>query len=73
MLFKGNKEYSKKEITSLHQFRKILGNPKIRSYADNIANIYRRKAGKSLWKRQKGIPLNNLEVNYQKIKEMWEK
>ena len=72
LLFEKNKICSKKFITSLHKFREILGDQKIRSYADNMANIYRRKASKPLRRQQKGIPLNIIEVNYQKVKEKWE-
>jgi hypothetical protein len=71
-LFEKNKIYINKFITSLHKFREMLGNPKIRSYADNIANIYRKKAPKPPRRQQKGIPLNLVEVNYQKVKEKWE-
>ena len=72
LLFKENKIYSSKFITSLHKFREILGDSKIRSYADNIANIYRRKAPKPLRRQQKGVPLTLIEVNYQKVKEKWD-
>ena len=52
----------------MHKLREISGDSKIRSYADNIANIYRKKALKPLRRRQKGIPLNIVKINYQKIK-----
>jgi hypothetical protein len=71
MLFEGNAKYSSKFITSLSQLRKISGDFKVRSSADNMANIYRRKSLKSLKRRQKGIALNLVEINYQKIKEKW--
>lgn len=70
-LFEGNKSYFDKAITSLHEFRKILGDSKIRSYADNIANIYRRKATKPIRRQQKGVQLNVIEVNYQNVKDKW--
>lgn len=72
LLFAGNSAYFSKFITSLSELRRISGNFKIRSYADNIANIYRRKALKPLRRRQKGILLNLVELNYSKIKEKWE-
>ncbi len=68
LLFEGNDKYFSKFITSLSKLREISGDSKIRSYADNIANVYRRKALKSLRRKQRGIPLNIVEVNYQKIK-----
>jgi hypothetical protein len=72
-LFYGNKNYFEKNITSLHKFRKILGDSKIRSYADNLSNIYRKKAGKPLHRKQKGMPLNIIKVSYQNIVELWKK
>lgn len=72
LLFHMNKEYSSKFITSISKLRRITGDSKIRSYADNIANVYRKKTFKPLRRRQKGIELNIIEINYQKIKEKWE-
>ncbi|MBI2449498.1 hypothetical protein HYV49_04340 [Candidatus Pacearchaeota archaeon] len=72
LLFEGNKKYSSKFITSLSKLREVSGDSKIRSYADNIANIYRRKALKPLRRKQKGIVLNPVDINYQKIKEKLE-
>lgn len=71
LLFKGNNKYLSKFITSLSELRKITGDSKVRSYADNIANTYRKKALKLLRRRQRGVPLNLIEINYQKIKEKW--
>lgn len=71
LLFHGDQFYSKKFVTSLHKFREILGDSKIRSYADNISNVYRKKASKPLRRQQKGVGLNLVEVNYQRIKEKW--
>jgi hypothetical protein len=71
LLFINNEKYLSKQITSLSWLRKITGDLKLRSYADNIANIYRRKALKPLRKRQKGVALNLIEINYRKIKEKW--
>lgn len=72
VLFKKEEAYTHKLITSLHKFREMLGDLKIRSYADNIANVYRKKAPKPLRRQQKGIPLDIIEVNYQKVMEKWE-
>src|SRR3989338_6670523 len=67
-----NKLYSSKFITSLSKLREISGDHKIRSYADNIANIYRKKALKPNRRQQKGVKLNFVEINYKKIKEKLE-
>jgi len=71
-LFSKNKKYSSKFITSLSKLREISGDPKIKSYADNIANTYRRKTLKPLRRRQKGISLNIVKINYQKVKKKLE-
>ena len=71
ILFKDNKYYSKKEITSLSKFRKLTGNKNLRSYADNIANTYRRKIFLNKQRRQRGIPLNIVKINYKMIVEKW--
>ena len=72
ILFSKNKKYVSKFITSLNKLREISGDSKIRSYADNIANTYRRKSLKPLRRRQKGILLNIVKINYQKIKKKLE-
>ena len=72
ILFNNNKIYSSKFITSLSKLREISGDHKIRSYADNIANIYRKKALKPNRRQQKGVKLNLVEINYKKIKEKLE-
>jgi len=72
LLFEKNKKYSSKFITSLSKLREISGDYKLRSYADNIANIYRKKALKPLRRKQKGVVLNIVEINYLKIREKWE-
>lgn len=71
LLFLENKKYPSKYITSLSRLRKLAGDAKIRSYADNTANIYRRKALKPLRRIQKGVKLSIVKINYQKIKEKW--
>lgn len=71
-LFRGNKRYSSKLITSLGKLREISGDSKIRSYADNTANIYRRKALKPIRRKQRGVSLNLVKVNYRGIKDKWE-
>jgi len=71
LLFQEDDIYFSKFITSLSKLREISGNPKIRSYADNIANVYRRKGLRSDKRKQKGIKLNLVEINYKKIIEKW--
>ena len=73
ILFKGNNEYRKKKIMSIAELREITGNPKLKSYADSAANIYRKKARKPLYRQQKGVPLNIVHLNYAKITELWNK
>jgi len=68
--FKGNKEYPNKKIMCIGDLRKISGYSKIRSYADGIANIYRRKALKPIHRRQRGIELDICEINYSIIKDI---
>jgi hypothetical protein len=58
------------EIINIVEFRKRLGR-NIGSFADNYANIYRRKALKpNRW--AKGKELNVVEVTYNLIKRYWE-
>lgn len=73
LFFGKNEEYSSKFITSLSKLRKITGDFKIRSYADNIANIYRRKGLKPLRRKQKGVELNIVNLDYKTIKQNLEK
>ncbi len=71
IFFCKNKRYLEKEITSISKLRKITGNSKLRSYADNIANIYRKKGVRAITRRQKGIKLNIIKVNYEMIYSKW--
>ena len=71
LLFKDKKEYSKKEVISIGKLRKITGNEKLKSYADKMANSYRKRALKSKIRQQKGTPLNIIKVNYKMVKEKW--
>ena len=72
LLFEGKEEYKSKFITSISKLRELTGDSKIRSYADNIVNIYRRKGLKTIRKQQKGIKLNLIEINYRKILDKWQ-
>jgi len=71
LLFEENEKYLSKFITSLSKLREITGDSNIRSYADNIANIYRKKGLKSKARKQKGIKLNLQEINYKMIVGKW--
>jgi hypothetical protein len=67
LLFGDNASYGSKDIACIGDLRGILGDSKVRSYADNIANVYRRKALKPLRRRQRGIALDICGINYKKI------
>jgi len=71
ILFLDNKEYFEKEISSLAKLREITGDKSIRSYADNMTGIYRRKIFQKIQRRQKGVRLNIVKVNYKMIVEKW--
>ncbi len=71
ILFYGNKQYQIKEIISIGELRNITGNNKLKSYADNISNIYRKKGFKSLQRRQKGIKLNIISLSYNLLINRW--
>lgn len=71
ILFSNSKEYFRKEISSLAKLREITGDKSIRSHADNIAAIYRRKIFQKIQRKQKGIQLNIVEINYKIIAEKW--
>ena len=71
-LFNGNSKYSSKLIISLSRLREISGDNKIRSYADNVANIYRKKGLKPLTRKQRGVKLNLIDLGYQRIRQKWE-
>lgn len=72
LLFSEDREFSKKEIISLSRVRKITGKEGLKSYAHNIANSYRRRVLKSVQRKQKGITLNQIFINYGLITEKWE-
>ena len=70
-LFQNNKQYLGKEISSLSKFRKITGDKKLRSYADNTAKMYRRKIFLNKSRRDRGIKLNVIKINYKQIIGKW--
>ena len=71
LLFSKNKDYFNKKVLSISRLRMITGKNKLKSYADNIARSYRRRALRSLRKRQEGIELSVTDINYKKLKQAW--
>ncbi|MDA3836219.1 MAG: hypothetical protein PF542_01215 [Nanoarchaeota archaeon] len=71
--FEGNCDYGGKEIISISYLRKITGDKKIRSYADKVANIYRVKGVKSGVRRQRGVGLNMIDLDFNIILDMLKK
>ena len=72
-LFFGNKKYEEKQIISIGELRELTGNPKLTSMADGLANAYRKRASKGLWRQQKGISLNIVLLNFEQIVTQWKK
>lgn len=70
LLMQDNKEYLQKKIISISELKKLTGNRKISSYAHGAANSYRKRALYP-WKRNKGIPLTLIDINYDLIVEKW--
>ena len=70
-LFKGDREYESKEIISIGRLRDITGNSKLKSQADSVANIYRRKVLRKVQRRQRGIELNIVPINYSLVTKLW--
>jgi hypothetical protein len=71
LLCQGNESYLSKKVMCIEELRELTGNPKLKSYADGIANIYRKKGLKSIQRRQKGIRLNLIALNYKQICDIW--
>ena len=71
LLFEEVGEYSKKEIMSLYELRKLTGKKKLKSYADNVASSYRRRGLKCLARKQEGKEIYPIRTNYKSIKEKW--
>ena len=71
LLFSGNKVFLDKDIKSLAELRIETGNKRLRSYADDIAYSYMRRALKSIVRRQKGTPLNVVRVTYDMFYDKW--
>ncbi len=72
LLFSENKEYSIKKIISIGELREITGKRKLKSYADNSARSYRKRALKSPSRQQEGVEIHPIKINYKSIKEKWE-
>lgn len=73
LLFTENNRYNGKSIISIADLRTISGDPNLTSYADNIVNIYRKKALRVEYRRQKGIQLDTITINFKRISEQWNK
>ncbi len=71
LLFLGSKEYDSKIVKSVNELRTETGNKNLRSYADDIAYSYMRRALKSISRRQRGIPLNVVKITYSMTCEKW--
>ena len=73
ILFKNNPNYKNKSIHSMNELREVTGKRKLKSYADNMARAYRKRALKSLKRIQEGRQLNPIRVSYKEIKEKWQR
>lgn len=71
LLFDEESDYYNKLVISITDLRDLTGDKKIRSYADGKAKAYRKRGLKSLARRQKGVSLNPIEINYGTIKILW--
>jgi len=56
LLFQGDQEFMSKKIKSIYELRIETDNKNIRSYADDVAYSYMRRALKSIVRRQKELP-----------------
>lgn len=72
ILFSKEENYFSKEVITIYELRKLTGNKKLKSQANNIARAYRKRALKSLRRQQKGVSLNIVRINYRLIKEKWQ-
>jgi len=72
LLFINNRVYLDKKLISLYELREITGKKKLKSYADNTARSYRKRALKSLRRTQVGTILNPVRVSYKNIREKWD-
>jgi len=68
-IINNNIETQEIEIISIREYRIRIGDPKIKSMAHNLCNIYRKKAPKC-WRHKKGIPLNVIEIGFNELKEI---
>ncbi|HNZ52077.1 MAG: hypothetical protein BWY36_00427 [Candidatus Diapherotrites archaeon ADurb.Bin253] len=71
LLFQGDSDYLKKNVKSISELRVETGDKNLRSYADDIAYSYMKRALRSIARRQKGIPLNVLKITFDMFKEKW--
>lgn len=71
LLFKDTKSFLTKTIKSVAELRIETGDKKLRSYADDVAYSYMRRALKSIIRRQKGTPLNVIKITYNMFYLKW--
>lgn len=71
LLFREEEAFSPKEIKSIVHLREEIGDKNIRSYADGVASSYRKRALKSIARRQGGVPLNVVKITYQMFFDKW--
>jgi len=71
LLFQGNNEYLEKNVKSISELRVETGDKNLRSYADDIAYSYMKRALRSIVRRQKGVPLNVLKITFEMFREKW--
>lgn len=71
MLFQESPIFLNKTIKSIFELRTETGDKNLRSYADDVAYSYMRRALKSIVRRQKGTSLNVVRVTYEMFYEKW--
>jgi len=71
LLFQEDNNFFSKSIKSICQLREETGDKNIRSYADDIAYSYMKRALRSIVRRQKGTSLNVIKITYQMFYDKW--
>lgn len=71
ILFLEEQNFHQKNVIGIGELRELLGKPGLKSYADNVARSYRRRALKSASRQQKGRPLNIVKVTFEMIRIKW--
>jgi hypothetical protein len=71
LLFQDNRNFFSKSIKSVCQLRVETGDKNLKSYADDIAYSYMKRALRSIVRRQKGVPLNVIKITYEMFCNKW--